>query len=81
MNPANPIWSPANEIGRNVESLNFAYYDQNNDPVDTTSLAARASIVRVDFTIVAHPTSKLSYGGLPSYMVAERTILRNAKLR
>src|SRR5262245_60521530 len=43
-NPAAPTWSAANEIGRNVASLTFAYYDGSDRVVHPASLAERASI-------------------------------------
>jgi hypothetical protein len=80
-NPAGPIWSVANEIGKNFTSLNFAYYDKNDNALDPTTLANRTSIARVDIRLTVQTSNPLSNGIQPSYSLALRTIPRNVKLR
>jgi hypothetical protein len=80
-NPAAPVWSPANEIGRNFNSLDFVYYDQNGNAIALTTLAARNSIVRVDIRLVSQTADILSNGSRPNYALALRTIPRNVTLR
>ncbi|HYR82797.1 MAG TPA: hypothetical protein VE422_01820 [Terriglobia bacterium] len=79
-NPANPAWSPANDIGRNITSLSFAYFDDNNAVVSPGSLANRLSIARVDVLVVAQ-TSELSDGSRASHPLSFRTIPRNLRVR
>jgi type II secretory pathway pseudopilin PulG len=83
-NPAAPTWSAANEIGRNVVSISFTYYDQNNRPIPApslTSLVNRASIARVDLRLAVQTANTLTNGARPSYLLAQRMILRNTRLR
>ena len=81
INQISPSWSAANEIGRNITSLTFTYFDKNNNPVIPASLAARISIARIDISIIATTSSSLSNGKRPTYALAMRTIPRNARLR
>jgi hypothetical protein len=80
-NPAVPIWSPANEIGKNVKSLGFIYYDENGKVIAPTSLANRNSITRVDIQLTAETANILSNGTQPTYSLGLRTIPRNLALR
>jgi hypothetical protein len=80
-NLASPTWSAANEIGRNFVSLTFTYYDRNNRIVTSGSLAERASIARVDVSVVAQPSDVLSGGTRPVYSLSLRTIPRNLRIR
>ncbi|PYS31006.1 MAG: hypothetical protein DMG11_02920 [Acidobacteria bacterium] len=80
-NPASPAWSASNDIGRNVTSLTFTYYDENNNPIDPGSLASRLSIARVDVRIVAQTSDALSDGSRPSHTLSFRTIPRNLRVR
>jgi hypothetical protein len=79
--PTSPVWSPANEIGKNFTSLNFIYYDKNDNVLEPTTLVNRASIARVDIQLTVQTPSPLSNGTQPSYSLALRTIPRNVTLR
>jgi Tfp pilus assembly protein PilW len=80
-NLASPAWSAANDIGRNVTSLTFTYYDENNTPIDPGSLTNRFSIMRVDVRLVAQTSDALSDGSRPSHTLSFRTIPRNLRVR
>jgi type II secretory pathway pseudopilin PulG len=80
-NPAYPIWSPANEIGKNVRSLSFTYYDANGQLTFPTSLANRLRIARVDVSITVETAGPLTNGTYRTYSVALRTIPRNVRIR
>jgi hypothetical protein len=79
-NPANPLWSAANEIGKNFTSLNFTYYDRYNNVVAPTTLANRSAITRVDIQLTVQTPSVLSNGAQPGYSLAMRTAPRNLAL-
>lgn len=76
-----PVWSPANEVGRNFTSLAFTYYDRDNNVVAPTSLERRLAIARVDIQVVAQTADILSDGTRPTYTLALRTIPRNSRIR
>jgi Tfp pilus assembly protein PilW len=80
-NLASPAWSASNDIGRNVTSLTFTYYDENNTPIDPGSLTKRFSIMRVDVRLVAQTSDALSDGSRPSHTLSFRTIPRNLRVR
>ncbi len=80
-NPGSPIWSAANEIGRNVASLTFTYYDRNDQVIAPGSLADRLAIARVDVRLVAQTSDFLSNGSRPVYPISLRTIPRNLRIR
>jgi len=80
-NLASPAWSASNDIGRNVTSLTFTYYDENNIPIDPGSLTNRFSIMRVDVRLVAQTSDALSDGSRPSHTLSFRTIPRNLRVR
>ena len=80
-NPAMPVWSTSNDIGRNFIWLNFIYYDHNNNVVAPTTLANRSSISRVDIQLTVQAQSPLSNGTLPTHSLTLRTIPRNLALR
>jgi len=80
-NLASPAWSASNDIGRNVTSLTFTYYDENNTPIDPGSLTNRFSIMRVDVRLVAQTSDALSDGSRPSHTLSFRTIPRNLRVR
>jgi len=80
-NLASPAWSASNDIGRNVTSLTFTYYDENNTPIDPGSLTNRFSIMRVDVRLVAQTSDTLSDGSRPSHTLSFRTIPRNLRVR
>src|SRR5436309_3491855 len=72
-NEINPAWSAAQEIGRNLRLLSFAYFDRHNNQVSPNSLANRRSISRVDVRMVAETAGNLSNGGASSYPLSFRT--------
>jgi len=80
-NLASPAWSASNDIGRNVTSLTFTYYDENNTPIDPGSLTNRFSIMRVDVRLVAQTSDALSDGSRPGHTLSFRTIPRNLRVR
>ena len=80
-NLASPAWSASNDIGRNVTSLTFTYYDENNTPIDPGSLTNRFSIMRVDVRLVAQTSDALSDASRPSHTLSFRTIPRNLRVR
>jgi Tfp pilus assembly protein PilW len=80
-NPANPVWSASNDIGRNVTALNFTYYDKSGNVVSPTTLTNRNSITRVDIQLTVQAQSPLSNGTLPTHSLSLRTIARNLTLR
>jgi hypothetical protein len=75
--PASPVWSPANEIGRHCKSLLFTYYDLAGNVLQPTSLANRMAIARVDVELTVEVASALSDGTRPAYSLAVRSIPRN----
>jgi hypothetical protein len=79
--PAKPVWSPANEVARNIASLAFTYYDSNNQVVVPTSPESRASIERVDVAVGVQPSEHLSDRTRPIYSISLRTIPRNFRIR
>jgi prepilin-type N-terminal cleavage/methylation domain-containing protein len=80
-NPATPLWSAANEIGRNFTALTFTYYDALGNVVQPTSLTNRLAITRVDLQLTVTAAGPLSNGSRPTYSLSLRTIARNALLR
>jgi prepilin-type N-terminal cleavage/methylation domain-containing protein len=80
-NPARPTWSAANEIGKNVTSLTFTYYDRSAIPITPNSLSSRLSIARVDIALSVQASAVLSDGTRPSHSLALRTIPRNVRIR
>jgi prepilin-type N-terminal cleavage/methylation domain-containing protein len=74
-------WSPANEIGRNILSLMFVYYDAANRMITPSSLAERRAIARVDIQLVAQTSDFLSNRTRPNYSISLRTIPRNLTIR
>lgn len=78
--PASPTWSAANEIGKNFTSLNFTYYDRQNNVVAPTTLANRSTIARIDIQLAVQAASVLSNGTQPGYSLAARTTPRNLAL-
>jgi hypothetical protein len=80
-NPASPSWGPANEIGANLTSLTFAYYDVHGNAVTPSSLASRNAIARVDVRLTVQTAAALSNGVLPVYSLALRTVPRNVRIR
>jgi prepilin-type N-terminal cleavage/methylation domain-containing protein len=75
--PANPVWSPANELGKNVRDLTFIYYDTQGNVVQPVSLVNRMAISRVDIRLTVEVASPLSNGTRPQYSLELRTIPRN----
>jgi prepilin-type N-terminal cleavage/methylation domain-containing protein len=80
-NPATPVWSAANEIGRNFTALTFIYYDALGNVVQPTSLTNRLAITRVDLQLTVTAAGPLSNGSRPTYSLTLRTIARNPRLR
>jgi prepilin-type N-terminal cleavage/methylation domain-containing protein len=80
-NPAGPVWSPANDIGKNVRSLTFTYFDKNGAAITPNTLANRNSVQRVDIQLSVQTANVLSNGTQPIYSLALRTIPRNLALR
>jgi prepilin-type N-terminal cleavage/methylation domain-containing protein len=80
-NPESPSWSAASEIGENVRSLTFTYYDAAGAPIPPTTLENRLSVARVDIELTVQTAAPLSDGKRPAYSVALRTIPRNVKIR
>jgi hypothetical protein len=78
-NAASPVWSPANEIGRNFSALTFAYYDMYGNAVQPASLSNRMAIARVDIQLTVRAATALSNGTRPTYSLALRTIPRNMR--
>src|SRR5262249_44905371 len=74
-------WSAANEIGRNIASLTFIYYDAANRIVTPSTLAERRSIARVDVAVVAQTSDLLSNRTRLSYSISLRAIPRNLTIR
>jgi hypothetical protein len=79
--PLNPIWSAANEIGKNVVGLVFTYYDASGNTVQPTTLLNRDAIFRIDIQLTVEAAGLLSNGTRPRYTLSLRTIPRNALLR
>jgi len=79
--PGNPVWSPANEIGRHFKALVFSYYDLSGNLVQPTSVANRMAIARIDVELTVEVAGPLSDGSRPSYSLAVRSIPRNLRLR
>lgn len=79
--PSNPVWSPANELGKNVTALSFTYYDMQGNVVSPTSLSNRTAIARVDLQLTVQTANMLSDSTRPKYSLALRTIPRNMRIR
>jgi prepilin-type N-terminal cleavage/methylation domain-containing protein len=79
--PANPVWSASNELGKNFTSLTFTYYDGTGATVQPTSLANRLAIARVDIQLTAQVASPLSNGARPTYSLSMKTMPRNVRVR
>ena len=79
-NPANPVWSAANEIGKNFTSLTLTYYDPGGIRRVPSSLFDRVAIARVDIQLTVQAASPLSNGTTPAYSLALRTIPRNVRI-
>ena len=80
-NLSSPVWSAANEIGRNVTALTFTYYDEHGAVVLPSSLSNRMAIARVDIRVTVEAASPLSNGTRPTFSLAMKTIPRNVLLR
>jgi len=80
-NAAAPVWSAANEIGKNFTALTFTYYDSAGTAVQPSSLSNRTVITRVDIQLSVVTANPLSNGSRPVYSLTLRTIPRNARLR
>ena len=80
-NLSSPVWSGANEIGRNCTALSFTYYDADGRVVQPSSLSNRMVIARVDIRLTVEVASPLSNGSRPTFSLAIRTIPRNLQLR
>src|SRR5215471_5096063 len=80
-NPSSPLWSAANEIGKNFTVLNFKYYDDKGAIVQPVSLSNRIRITRVDIQLTVVVAAPLSNGSRPTYSLALRTIPRNLRVR
>jgi hypothetical protein len=80
-NPAAPIWSSSNDLGKNFRSLSFAYYDKNGAAVLPNTLANRSAIARIDIQLTVQTANVLSNGTQPAYSLALRTNPRNLILR
>src|SRR5205814_9444383 len=78
-NPANPVWSAANEIGKNFTSLTLTYYDAGGIRRVPSSLSDRVAIARVDIQLTVQAASPLSNGTTPAHSLALRTIPRNVR--
>jgi len=74
-------WSAANEIGRNISSVTFIYYDATNRVISPSSLAVRRAIARIDIQLVAQTSDFLSNRTRPSYSISLRAIPRNLTIR
>jgi prepilin-type N-terminal cleavage/methylation domain-containing protein len=79
--PANPSWSPANEIGRNFTALTFTYYDAFGNAVQPSSLSNRTAIVRVHIALTVETAKPLRDGSRPRYSLDLQTIPRALRLR
>lgn len=79
-NPSKPLWSAANEIGKNFTDLTFRYYDDNGTAVQPGSLSDRMRITRIDIQLTVVVAAPLSNGSKPTYSLALRTIPRNIRV-
>jgi Tfp pilus assembly protein PilW len=79
--PANPLWSAANEIGKNVVAMTFTYFDSTGIEVVPGTLNSRLSISRIDIRLTVETATPLSNGARPSFSLALRTIPRNVRIR
>ncbi|HEU5240198.1 MAG TPA: prepilin-type N-terminal cleavage/methylation domain-containing protein [Pyrinomonadaceae bacterium] len=78
--PSKPLWSAANEIGKNFTDLTFRYYDDNGTAVQPGLLSDRMRITRVDIQLTVVVAAPLSNGSKPTYSLALRTIPRNIRV-
>ncbi len=68
-------------VGDNFTILAFTYYDGSNTAVNPSTLAGRAAIRRVDFTIGAQTSEPLpSTGSVATFAVTMKVYPRNAAL-
>lgn len=77
-NPANAVWSPANDLLTNVTQLTFSYFDRYGNTVTPDTLVHRACITRVDVRVDVQTTQELSNHTRPTYSVSLRSSIRNA---
>jgi hypothetical protein len=80
-NLSSPVWTAANEIGRNVTDLAFTYYDDTDAVIQPSSLSNRLAIARVDIRVTVGTASSLSNGTRPIFSLGLKTIPRNQRLR
>lgn len=80
-NPAGASWSAANEIGRNITTLSFTYYDADGNALALNSLPARMSVSRIDVRVATTTASPLSNGARPTYSLAMRVVPQNLRMR
>jgi hypothetical protein len=68
-------------IGEDFTALTFTYYDGANNVVTPSTLAARATVRRVDFTVAAQTSAPLaSNGEFRTYAISMSTYPRTASL-
>ena len=68
-------------VGNNFTGLAFTYYDGLNNAVNPNTLAARATVRRVDFTIAARTSEVLpSTGNLGTFAVTMKVYPRNVAI-
>lgn len=68
-------------IGENFTGLTFTYYDGNGNVITPSSLATRALVRRVDFTLTADTSQPLaSTGEFKTYAITMSVYPRNASL-
>lgn len=76
-----PAWSSGQEIGRNVTSLAFTYYDRNNNAITPNTLANRSHVARVDVKVVVEASAEFSNGARQTYALSVRSIPRSSRMR
>lgn len=80
-NPSSPVWSAANEIGKNFTALTFTYYGANGEVLLPSSLSNRTAIVRVRIDLTVQAAGRLSTGNWPTFTLSVQTISRNSRVR
>src|SRR4029077_1757193 len=80
-NPAAPVWSASNDLGKNFRSLSFTYYATNGAAVSPDTLANRNAVAWIDIHLTVQTANALSNRTQPTYSLALRTIPRNLILR
>ena len=81
VNPASPVWAPANDLTTNVTQLRFDYFDNSGMPVVPDTLANREVIARIDVLLGVESAQSLGNHSTATYTLSTRTFIRGQTIR